>query len=159
MALFMKINGVKGNVTSQGYEGWIQLSSMDNGIKRNMATKVGKTADRESTTPSFQEIEITKDIDSSTPTLYQYACEGHSMTNVEIHACSTGQTLSPYAKIQLSNVVVSSYHETILGDEQPFEEITLNFTKIQKTYISRDSQNKPQSPITFGFDLEKAKKL
>ncbi len=159
MALFMKINSMKGNVTSQGYEGWIQLTSMDNGVKRNINTNVGKTTDREGTKPSFQEIEITKDIDSSTPGLYQYACEGDALTEVEIHACSTGQSLSPYAKYKLSNVIVSSYHEAVFGEEHPFEKLTLNFTKIQKTYISRDSQNKPQSPTTFGFDLEKAKKL
>jgi len=159
MALFMKINGMKGNVTSQGYEGWIQLSSLDNGVHRKIATNVGRTADREGSTPSFQEVEITKDIDSSTPSLYQYACEGQAIPEIEIHACSTGKELSPYAKYKISNVMISGYDEAVLDEEAPFEKITLNFTKIQKTYISRDSNNKPQSPTTFGYDLEQAKKL
>ncbi len=159
MSIFMQIKGVKGNVTTKGYEGWIQLRSFDNGVKRNITSQVGRVTDREGAKPSFQEIEVTKNIDLSTPALYQDACEGTSIPVVEIHVCSTGAELSPYAKYKLNNVVISRYNEVVLGEEHPFEIIGLNFTKIEKTYISRDSQNKPQSPVTFGYDLETAKKL
>ena len=159
MALFMKINGMKGNVTSQGYESWIELLSINNGVKRQISTRVGRTADREGTTPSFQEVEITKNIDASTPQLYQAACVDQAIPEVEIHACSTGKELSPYAKYKFSNVIISRYYETIHNEKYPVEMLKLNFTKVQKTYISRDSSNKSQSPTTFGFDLETAKKL
>src|SRR3989339_322873 len=133
MAIYMKMNGAEGNVTSKGYEGWIQLESLDNGISRRIQARIGQTGNRERTIPSFQEIEI--------------------------HACSTGTEVSPYAKYILNHVMISHYQEVIDADKQPIEMLRLNFTKIQKTYMARDAMNKPQNPATFGFDLTTAKKL
>jgi len=159
MAIYMKMNGAEGNVTSKGYEGWIQLESLDNGISRRIQARVGQTGNRERTIPSFQEIEITKHIDPSTYFLYQTACCDQTISEIEIHACSTDTEVSPYAKYILNHVMISHYQEVMDADKQPIEMLRLNFTKIQKTYMARDAMNKPQNPATFGFDLTTAKKL
>lgn len=159
MAIYMRINDVTGDVTTKGYEGWILLSSIDNGVSRAIETKVGRVADRDNAVPCFQAVELTKKIDLATPKLYQYACEATVMPVVEIHLCSTGKELMPYAKYQLHNVMISSYHESAIGEEHPHEIIVLNFTKIQKSYIQRNAQNQIGNPMTFGFDLEKAKRM
>lgn len=70
--------------------------------------------------------------------------------------CSTDKEIQPYVKYLLENVIVSSHYNYMSSGAVPLESLTLNYTKIQKTYIGRDSSNKPLSPNTTGYDLEKA---
>lgn len=156
MAIYMKAKGFSGNVTAKGYENWIELDSVDFGVKRAITTRVGRVSDRERGTPDFSEAEVLKRLDASSNELFQSVCTGSAIPTLEIHLCSTGQTIQPYVKYLLENVIVSSHYNTVVSGAVPYERFTLNYTKIQKSYIGRDGSNQSLAPHTTGYDLEKA---
>jgi len=164
MAIYMKIKGIDGDVTAQGHENWIALKSLDFDVKRIISTDPGRIADREGTRPSLSEINLTKKTDKSSPLLFSEACVGKAKSEVKIHICQTGNSLSPYLELTLNNVIVSSYYfdcnEFNTDDKKhsnyPVETVTLSYDKIEVRYTPYDSKNQAQSPIPAGYDLKQA---
>lgn len=159
MAIYMKVQGITGDVSEKSHEKWIELDSFDLGVKRNVSTRVGRVADRDHGVPDFSEVSIIKRLDMASNNLFQAVCSGDSIGTVEVHICSTGKEFEPYVKYLLENVIVSRHHNYVASGAVPTESLTLNYTKIQKTYIGRDSQHQMQSPHSAGYDLETTRKI
>ena len=133
MPIYMKIEGIKGNVTAAGHEGWIELMSAQLGVQRRVNT-TGQGANREASTPSVSEIVVTKDIDSASTDLFRMSLWGEGK-KVTIDFVSSGQTV-PYLSIELENTLISNYSVSGhggSGHETPMESLSLNFTKISYT--------------------------
>ena len=133
--MFIQFPGITGNVTSANHVGWGAVDSIDFGAKRKVTTNVARVTDPEGSVSNFTELTLYKDLDKSTPYLFQAFCKHTVMNQVELDVCSTGASLDPYVKYTLSNVVVSSHQH----------------------FISADAT--PSAPITAGYDLETAKTL
>ena len=67
MPLYMEYDTIKGDVTAEGHEGWIELNSFQWGLGRGISSPTGAAADRESAAPSVSEITVTKAADISSP--------------------------------------------------------------------------------------------
>ena len=158
MAIYMKIPGVQGNVTAKGHEKWIEVKSLDFRVSNDVQMQTGKTFNRFTSVPDFKLIDLTKLMDQSSHLLFEHSCSGKVISTVEIHCCSTGSTMTPYAKYVFSNVAVASYAAITTGD-QPVENIELGYTKVESTYQSRDASNKLSSPYTSGYDVEAAQMM
>ena len=52
--------GIEGNVTADGFEGQILVSSIHFGVGRGISMEPGNLANREATRPSLSEISFTK---------------------------------------------------------------------------------------------------
>ena len=165
MAIYMKIDGIDGDVTAKGHENWIALQSLDFDVKRLLSTDPGRIADREGTRPSISEVTLTKKMDKSSPLIFGEACVGKAKSTVKIDICQTDSNLSPYAQLTLNNVIVSGYQldATNAGSPNnttehpyPVEKATLSFDKIELRYTPYDGQNQAQSPIPAGYDLKQA---
>ena len=63
MAIYMNWDGVPGDVTTQGYEKWIELTSFQWGVGRGIGSAMSGQASRESSIPSVSEIVVTKRMD------------------------------------------------------------------------------------------------
>lgn len=162
MPIYIKVDGIDGNITAKGHEKWIEVSAFSFGVSRNISTKPGAVSDRESTKPSISEIEIIKNIDKTSPNFFSEACVG-KVKNVNIDVCQTGDTIAAYMQYSLTNVIVSSYSVNITSaaDERlsPCEKIKLNFDKIEMKFTPYDEKHNPGSPIPAGYDLVSAKKI
>ena len=154
--IYMKAPNITGNVTTNPYQGWIALNSADFDVTRNIRMQVGNITDRENTIPSFSELEIAKQLDTASNGLFQSACNATNLAQVEIHVCSTGKEITPYAKYTLSNVIISHYSSTINKVGLPGETLKLNFTQLESSYIPRGATGQAQSPNTVGYNLETA---
>lgn len=162
----MKIDGVDGHVTAKGHEKWIELSSFNFGVMRQIATKPGNVSDRENSKPSLTEVSIKKEIDKTSPKLFEYACgisSNPSIPKLLIHICQTGSNqISPYIEYTLQNVLISRYEVDIdptINSNLPLEFIHLNYDKFEMKYTNYDEKHKAGSPITAGYDLSKAEKI
>ena len=65
MAIYLIYEGIKGNVTADGYKDHIQISSLQFGVGRGVSMEPGNLANREATRPSISEVTITKAADNS----------------------------------------------------------------------------------------------
>jgi type VI secretion system secreted protein Hcp len=158
MAIYINIDGIKGNVTTSGYEEWVEVDSLQWGTGRAIMTETGRVSDREGSTPTFSEISLTKDMDKSSPYIFTESVAGASKP-VEIHILRTeaGGT-APYVQYDLENCLISSYSVSSSGDK-PTESFSLNFTKLIMRYIPGKEDHSADAPIPAGYDIESATKV
>lgn len=160
MPIFMKYDGIKGQVKAPGFEGWIELNSCQMGVHRNVSTSSGHGGNREASTPAVSEIVCTKNQDASSADLFKAALAGEGK-KVDIAFCKTstdGKKYEKYMSVELENTLVSSYnlsgHGGPAGDS-PMESLSLNFTKITYTMTVSDEKNKVGTPSKASWDMQK----
>lgn len=156
MAIYMKIDGIDGDVTAKGHEKWIHLDSFNFTVNRAIQAQPGRIADRESSRPSISEVHITKKVDQSFPLLFSEACVGKAKPTVTIHVCQTDNDLKQYMEVTLNNAIVSHYNmncDSAAGTHKNVEHVSLSFDKLEVRYTPYDSKNQAKSPISGGYDL------
>ncbi len=161
MSIYLTINGIKGDVTTQGFQGSIQLHTVQEGMKRFISPmKSGKGTGREASGVAYRELRLLKSVDNSSVPLFTQAHKQQALPNAKITFARTGGTESPqpYLEYELSNVLISGIHTiTPPNDSRPLEYLTLNFTKIQKRYTPTDNSHAVSGPSVACYDIAAAK--
>jgi type VI secretion system secreted protein Hcp len=157
MAIYLHMDGLEGDVTAAGHEGWIECESLQWGVGRSISTPTGSSQERESSAPSISEVSIVKNMDKCTPKLFEQACVGTSKL-VKIDLVQTGEQLDTYMSYELENSLISGY-SVASGGEKPSESVSLNFTKLVMKYTPYDNEHNPGSPIPAGYDVSLGQKV
>lgn len=157
MAIYLHVEGLEGDVTAAGHEGWIECESLQWGVGRSISTPTGSSQERESSAPSISEVSVVKNMDKCTPKLFEQACVGTSKL-VKIDLVQTGEQLDTYMSYELENSLISGYSVSTGGD-RPSESVSLNFTKLVMKYTPYDNKHNPGSPIPAGYDVSLGKKV
>jgi type VI secretion system secreted protein Hcp len=158
MAIYLQVEGLDGDVTAAGHEGWIECQSMDTGVGRGIETPTGSSQERESTAPSLNDITVTKVMDKCTPLLFTEACVGKGKM-VKIDMVQTGDQLETYMSYILTDAQISSYAVSAGTEGKPLENVSFNFTKIEMKYIPFDNKGNPLGPVPAGYDVSLGKKI
>ncbi|MBY0228020.1 MAG: type VI secretion system tube protein Hcp [Gemmataceae bacterium] len=144
MPIFMKYDGITGDVKSAGYEKWIMLESCQFGAHRNIANTSGRGQNREASAPSVSEIVVTKKQDCASSNLFRASLWGEGK-KVNIHFCKTDKDkVEKYMEIEMENVLVSSFNVSGHGgdgNDRPMESLSLNYTKITFSTTQMDDKN------------------
>lgn len=156
MSIYLKVDGIDGTVTQDGYEKWIEVGSLQWGSGRGIATPVGATANREGGQASVSEVTVTKEMDSSSPSLFTASVAGDAGKEVKIHLVTTSDPGRTYVEYTLENSLLSGYSVSSGGD-RPSESISINFTKIEFKFNPLESDNSEGDPITVSYDLSTGK--
>ena len=160
MPIYLEWDGIKGDVTADGYKDHIEVNSFQYGIGRGIGSPMGGSKDRESSAPSISEVVVTKPMDNASVGLFEAALQGKGK-KVTVHFAMTAAgegNLTDYLSYELSEVLVSGYSLSSGGD-QPSESISLNFTKIMMKYIPGGSANESEGALPTGWDLATQKKM
>jgi type VI secretion system secreted protein Hcp len=156
MAIYLKMDGVDGDVTEDSHKKWIAVDSFQLGVGRGVSTPVGDAKSREASMPSISEITVTKQMDGASPNLLGLALSDTSGKKVLIEFVKAGKTNEIYLHYELTNTLISGYSISSGGD-RPSESLSLNFTKIQEKYSGYDEENKNPNPVIKGYDLATGK--
>jgi len=156
MAYYLKFDAItKGESKAKGHEGdkgWIEVDSVKFGSGRGIHTRVGHSSKREATAPNISEVMVTKQLDGTSPLLFQESLVGKG-TTAKLDLVETGEDqLSTFLEVTLHNAMISGYSVAGKGD-RPQETININFTKIEYKYTPHDDQHKPGSSVAVGYDL------
>jgi type VI secretion system secreted protein Hcp len=134
---FLKLDGVTGESTRKGAEGWIQIMSFSWGAANPVSLGTG-TGGAGSSKVTISTINVIKQTDSSSPLLFQKCCAGtHYPTGiVSIRKASGTDTGLEYFKIEMTEVFVESIQVSGSsgGDDTPTESVSLAFGSIKETY-------------------------
>lgn len=156
MPIFMKYDGIDGDVTTKGFEKTIELSSWQWGIGRGITSATSGGADREATTPSVSEMVVTKVTDGASTNCMRAslglapAGEGKDVV-ISFVQTDQGQP-EPYMQFTLKNTLVSGWSLSSGGD-RPTESLTLNFTAVEYKNIGMGAANETGNPDTAQYDL------
>jgi type VI secretion system secreted protein Hcp len=156
MPIYIEFEGVKGDVTADGHEKWIEVNSFQWGVGRGITSPVGGSADREASAPSVSEITVSKTSCSASANLLREALWGEGK-KVKVEFCKTDKDkLEPYYTFELENVMVSGYSMSSGGD-RPQESLSFNFTKVTFNDVQMGAKNETGQPDRVHYDLAKAK--
>ncbi len=160
MSIYMKYDGIHGNVTADGYAGHIALSMAGFEIKRNVSMEAGNLANREATRPTITAVKVTKRTDISTTSLFKESVSGAAGKTVVIKFVRTGAgKVQEYMSYTLENCLVSGFILSAGAEGEPVENIALSFSKVMISYSDFDAKNKASNPQRVGYDLAVAKPL
>ena len=153
MAIYMKFGSIEGQVTTSGFEKWIECHSFQYGVGRGVTSGAGGQQ-RESSNPSISEITITKVFDKASSGLYEDSIAGSFDTNVQIKLTSTTKNkVDTFLTYELSECGVSGYSISSGGDN-PSESLSLNFTKIMISPSPLDDKGSPAAGAKVTYDLK-----
>lgn len=161
MPIYMKYEGVEGQVTAAGFEKQVELESCQVGVNRHISAG-GHGGNREASTPSISEIVVTKSQDSASTELFKASLfgEGKPCTISFCKTSTDGKTMQTYFVLTLTNTLVSSFSTSGHGgpgSDRPMESLSLNFTKIEWTYNASDDKNKAAKPSKASWNLAEGK--
>jgi len=160
MAIYVEYDGIKGNVTADGYKDHIAVLAVQFGVGRGISMEAGNMSNREASRPSISEVTLTKTADNSVTAIFKEAVTGSAGKTVKIKFVRTGaDKVVEYMDYELENCLVSGYSISADAEGEPMETITLSFSKVMINYNDHDATNKSSSPQRVGYDLEKAKPL
>jgi len=158
MSIYMKLDGIKGNVTTKGYEGTIELRQGGVNYSRNVQTKVGNASNRQVGAAQISTFHIEKVADASSSKLTARMLTGQVIPSAQIFMCNSEKEASqPHVTYTLSNVVIKNINNTLTaGSTLPLEDLELDFTKIEVCFNPTDALNKMGAREVIAYDLEKA---
>ncbi len=155
MSVFLNYEGIKGESSDQGHKDWIDVTSWQWGVERNITSSTSTQGDRESSNAVITDLKINKKMDSSSNRLFIESCCGTGKT-VKLHLTKTGtgSGADVYMEYTLKNALISNYKVGgISGDtDRPTEVITISFIEMEAKYISYDEDGNATSPDAVGFD-------
>ncbi len=154
MSIYLQYPDTKGSISSKGFEGWIEIHSMQKTANRNIApTEAGRGNDRQRGTPKFHAVQITKPIDQSSAKLYQDFATGKVAPKVLVHVTNTDDGLKPYLEYTLHNVYIGAIDKQIDGVD-PHEIVSMSYSKIEERFTGTDSNMRNSSAQSVGYDAE-----
>jgi type VI secretion system secreted protein Hcp len=123
--LFLKsdLADFKGESTTAGYEGWIEIDSFQVGVGRGVSFSGGGGA-REATAPSFSEVTITKPTDQTSTAFWHNVTVGQDIGELRLFIPSGSRLI----KIYLRDVLVTAVSWSAGGSGLPSESVSLNYT-------------------------------
>jgi type VI secretion system secreted protein Hcp len=132
MAIYLKYDGVPGNVTTKGFESQIELSSASFGAGRDIGMSKRSNVNRGHAEPHLSEIVVTKIWDDmASGKLLEDALAGIGNKKATLTFTTTSKNVvTKFLELELEEVVVSNYSLGGGGDDAPSESFNLNYTKI-----------------------------
>lgn len=161
--MLMQMNcgkGIEGDVTAEGYQGWIEIVEGSFGNSRDIAMRTGQAAYFETTQPQVTMFTIKKPMDSASPALFAAAMAGTVPIDVQIHI--TNSDNKAIVQIVLGKVLIGSWSMVAVSgaaDTRPIEKMTLSYTAMTFVVIPSDQNGVQGSPIAMAYDVLNAKAL
>jgi type VI protein secretion system component Hcp len=136
-ALFVSVPGMTGSSAKAGFVGQIEASS----LSMNVANSAGR--------PSLGSIVFTKQIDATTPLLFEASGNGRALGSVVVQTTRTVDGAEIVAaKYTFANARVASWRLTDPGGAVPSEQVTLLATSYTVELFGTDSRGRPLPPVT-----------
>jgi type VI secretion system secreted protein Hcp len=105
-------------------------------------------------TVAHAELLVTKPVDRSSPLLALRVCDGQTIPQVRVEVQRTHPGGVQYYSLRLRDVIVTSLHADKASPiDAPTEQVSLNYTEIEWTYIETDGGGKSGSAISTDWSL------
>jgi len=150
---FLNIDGIKGESTDSKHKDEIDLMSFSWGAAQlgggggGGGGAAGKV--------QFQDLHITKDVDKSSPILFQRCATGTHIKEGTLIARKAGERQHEFLIIKMNDILVTSYQPGGSGrDTLPTEQMSLNFAKFEYSYIPQKADGTPDAGLHFKYDIK-----
>ena len=162
MAIYLKIDGLTGDVTSGAYKGYMHVQSYSWGFSIPVSGGGGTGANRQ--TPgkvAMSPLHLTKTQDSTTATLMQKSFAGtpFATANVVVTRMIKGSEVE-MCRYDMTDIILQDYQTGgSEGGENPTESLGLNFAGVTISQTSTDASSASKGPVRASWNLAKQEQL
>jgi len=143
---FLKISGIPGESKDSQHKDEIDIESWSFGVSN---TTGGSAASR--TKPCVSGINFTKLLDKASPPLMAKAVSGIPIPTAVLTGRTAGERPVEFLRIELQNVLVSSYSSGGSEASLPMESLSLNFERLKIEYKPQDPDGSPGGSVSETF--------
>ncbi|MEJ2670375.1 MAG: type VI secretion system tube protein Hcp [Gammaproteobacteria bacterium] len=155
MSIFLQYEGIKGESSDSGHQGWMDVESVTWGIGRSINSSTSTQGDRESSNAVISDLHITRYMDKATPKLFIESCCGTGK-EVKINLTKTGKGggADVFMEYTLKNALISNYSVSASSQDtnRPSETLTISFVDVEVKYTPYDEDGNAEAAIAVGFD-------
>src|SRR4051812_43223232 len=130
-----QIAGESQDVNLSGQQGYIAIKAFSYGVE-NVTTISSQTAGAGAGKAKFNELEIEKDVDSTSPQIFAALARGQHFNGIEIVARKAGATTVSRYYFSLA-FPTSEQQSANAGDDTPQEKLTFNYGGLALKYVGQ----------------------
>jgi type VI secretion system secreted protein Hcp len=150
--MFLKLEGIAGESKDSKHKGEIDILAWSWGASQSGSTHSGSGGGAGKV--NVQDISFTKYVDKSSPSLFLTCANGKHIPTATLVVRKAGENPLEYIKMELSEIIVSSYQTGGSGGEDRLtENVTLNFAKLKLSYVPQNDKGGGESPVVTGWDI------
>jgi type VI secretion system secreted protein Hcp len=132
---FLKLDGITGESTDAGYTGQIEIESFSIGASQAAMSSTSAVGGLTGARADLTDLSISKSLDKSSPTLFNYCTTGKHIKTATICVCGANEAKEVYLQYDLTDVVISSISTSgASGGVRPSESVSLRFATITVSY-------------------------
>lgn len=157
---FLKIEGVPGESKDGEHKDEIEVDRF--GCVVRQAVSASNGGGLGAGRAEFHDFYFRMRTSKATPKLFLACATGQHFNKAVLVCRKAGGKQEEYLKITLSEVLVSSFQNTVVTDEETSEMIdcvTLRFAKYEEEYKEQKADGSLSAPVKVGYDLKARKKL
>jgi type VI secretion system secreted protein Hcp len=156
---FLKIDGIEGESTDSKHKGEIDLESWSWGSTQTGSHSAGGGGGAGKV--HMQDFHFVMRMNKASPKLMLACATGQHIPKAVLTMRKAGKEQQEYAKITLSDLLVSSYQTggSAKGDIIPLEQISLNYAKIEFEYKEQKPDGTLGGAVKAGYDQKKNEKV
>jgi type VI secretion system secreted protein Hcp len=156
---FLKITGIEGESSDAKHKGEIQLESFSWSATQTGTAPTGGGLGAGKV--SMQDLHVTKQVDKASPKLMLACADGEHLKQAVLTCRKAGKDQQEFLKITLTDVLVSSYQMggTPSGSTVPMEQVSFNYSKIEKEYKEQKPDGTLGGTVKAGWDVKANKKI
>ena len=156
MGMYWKHEGVDGDATQKGFQGFSNVHQFSWEMKRSFAgDQTGRAHNREGAQAFVGRVTLTKEVDHASGQIMKTACTEHRGKASEIAFVRTGDPGDPYLKFTLKNTLLQNLK--VMGQgrdaQRPVEQIVLDFTDVEINAVVLGEDNTSEQPITVTYSI------
>ena len=157
--MFLDIRECPGESSKKGHEGQIDIVSFSFGATQSGSFARGG-AGGGAGKAEFQDISVVKEVDKSSPKLFQACAAGTHFQKATIFVRKAGDRPLEYYKVELQDLIVSSIQNSgAASGDNVMESVTMNCAVINFTYVEQDAKGGAGRTVTAGFDVRAGEKV
>jgi len=150
--MFLKIDSIDGESKDANHDKWIDILTMDWGATNPGTSQTGGGGGAGKV--SVQDFNFAKEVDKSSPKLFLAVANGQSIRDVQFEFTrSFDSKAMPILKFKFSEARVTSYAISASGGQVPTEHISLNFQKVEYTYVQFDEKGGSKGDVKVSWDI------
>lgn len=153
---FLKIDGIPGESADAKHKDEIDVLSWSWGANQTGTMSYGGGGGAGKV--NFQDFHFTQRMNKATPALILACASGKHIPKAVMIARKAGGTQEEYMKIVFSDIMVANY-STGGGNDEPIENISLNFSKVEFEYKVQGKDGKVTNAGNAGWDLKQNVKV
>ena len=156
---FLKIDGIDGESTDVSHKDEIDVESWSWGL--NQTGSFGGGGGGGAGKVSFQDFHFVSRISKASPKLFLACASGSHIKMATLSGVRGAGKVkgNEFLTFKLRDVLVTSVQQGDSEAAAPVDQFSLNFTKVEFSYIPQSAKGTPEPPVTGSWDLKQSKKF